>query len=374
MLKKNEMNAIKLKELNLEIPDMRSKESSKINIISGWMQLWIDEKLSDGSIKPNSLLPQKSEFAYFLGVSIGTIQNVFRKLEDMGYLQSKQRLGTFIVDRNSPQNILRKHTSKRDLAICNIKKFIVSNKLKKGGTLPSTRILSTLLNTSANTTRLALSALCAENVLEETSDGLVIKNTEFERNCELKTLHSETIVEKIEKELEHYIDENFKIGEVIPAHETLAQMFNASIKTIHDALAILVDKDILLPRRGRYGTVVINLPKSVKRAGKPEESIFAPAKDTAFYHYEKTQNMLKKFIAENFSVGDKLPSISELSEKMDISPNTLRKALHNLSKSGYLTFSRGRYGGTFVLDVPETGAETFKWLSVNPQYAKVYGN
>ena len=43
-----------------------------------------------------------------------------------------------------------------------------------------------------------------------------------------------------------------------------------------------------------------------------------------------------------------------------------------LAKEGYLAFSRGRYGGTFVVDIPETGEETFKWLAVNPQYAEVY--
>ena len=69
---------------------------------------------------------------------------------------------------------------------------------------------------------------------------------------------------------------------------------------------------------------------------------FAPAKETAFYYYEKTQNNIKKMITENYQIGDKLPSIKELSESMDLSPNTIRKALHNLSKEGYLQFSRGR--------------------------------
>ena len=57
-----------------------------------------------------------------------------------------------------------------------------------------------------------------------------------------------------------------------------------------------------------------------------------------------------------------------------MSPNTIRKAFHNLAKEGYLVFSRGRYGGTFVIDIPEIESQTFKWIAVNPQYAKEYSN
>ena len=79
-------------------------------------------------------------------------------------------------------------------------------------------------------------------------------------------------------------------------------------------------------------------------------------------------------IASEYQIGDKLPSIKELSERFDLSPNTIRKAFHNLAREGYLVFSRGRYGGTFVIDIPETEVQSFKWLAVNPQYAKEYSN
>ena len=146
----------------------------------------------------------------------------------------------------------------------------------------------------------------------------------------------------------------------------------ASVKTVHDALKVLIDRGILLARRGRYGTSVIRLPQSNDYSQKPETSIFASAQETAFYHYEKTQNHLKRMIVQNYEIGDKLPSIMELSKSLDLSPNTIRKAFHNLAKEGYLVFSRGRYGGTFVIDIPEVEAQTFKWLAVNPQYAKMY--
>ena len=145
-----------------------------------------------------------------------------------------------------------------------------------------------------------------------------------------------------------------------------------SVKTVHDALKVLIDRGILLPRRGRYGTSVIKLPNSSVSSFKPETSIFASAQETAFYHYEKTQNHLKKMIAQDYEIGDKLPSILELSKSLDLSPNTIRKAFHNLAKEGYLVFSRGRYGGTFVIDIPEIESQTFKWLAVNPAFAKEY--
>ena len=55
--------------------------------------------------------------------------------------------------------------------------------------------------------------------------------------------------------------------------------------------------------------------------------------------------------------------------QMDIIPY-----FSNLAKEGYLAFSRGRYGGTFVIDIPEMEEQAFKWLAVNPKYAEVYKN
>ena len=102
-------------------------------------------------------------------------------------------------------------------------------------------------------------------------------------------------------------------------------------------------------------------------------SIFAKAEDAAFYSYQKIENIIKNYIADNFEIGDKLPSMEALSEKFDVSSNTVRKALQNLSKQGYVNFSRGRYGGTFVSDLPETeGSEAFRWLAVSPQYTITY--
>ena len=83
-------------------------------------------------------------------------------------------------------------------------------------------------------------------------------------------------------------------------------------------------------------------------------------------------------IQNQYSLGDKLPSISELSQHYEVSTNTIRKALNSLNKKGIVQFLRGRYGGTFVSSIlddtyyeynsSQKDQEAYKWLSLNPQY------
>jgi hypothetical protein len=42
--------------------------------------------------------------------------------------------------------------------------------------------------------------------------------------------------------------------------------------------------------------------------------------------------------------------------------------LDNLAEEGYLSFYRGRYGGTFVMDIPQATAEAYKWLAISEGY------
>ncbi len=370
---------IELSKLNLKTPNLKNTDESKAVTIAKWMMSWMDELVKNKTIHYGELLPTKDEFAYFLGVSIGTIQNSLRYIEDRGYVESKQRIGTILKDRKNNSIKFRKLTSKREMAISEIKKFIQSSKYKIGTILPSARTLGALIGCSPNTTRLALEYLTTIGILDHISNerndskwALISLNFSVDEDSE--NGEHQTLVNKIVTDLKNYINENLNVGDRIPSHFELSNMFKVSIKTMHDALKALIEEEILLARRGRYGTTVIRLPKDNNTYKKLEKSIFAPAKDTAFYYYEKTQNAIKTMIAENYEVGEKLPSIMEMSSKLDISPNTIRKAFQNLAKEGYLVFSRGRYGGTFVVEKPESGEETFKWLSVNPQYAKAYSN
>ena len=69
-----------------------------------------------------------------------------------------------------------------------------------------------------------------------------------------------------------------------------------------------------------------------------------------------------------------MPAMSKLAQDLDVSSNTIRKALQKLAKENIVIFSRGRYGGTLINKVPnEEDAAAFTWLSVNPEHVAVYG-
>lgn len=376
---KSELIPIKIENISKELPDLKNSFESKAVTIAKWLMEWIDTDLKEGKINENNLLPSKPELAYMLGVSIGTVQNALRFIEDKGYVESKQCIGTIVKNPANNSIRMRKLTSKREIAINEIKKFIIEHKIRIGEYLPSSRVIAGIIACSTNTTRLALEHLCSQNILQHkfqntNENGWVLVTNKFE--IEEKNLPdtNETLVKKVENDLKNYITNNLKPGDKLPAHEELSKELKVSIKTIHDSLKALINEGILLARRGRYGTTVIKMPNEKNYGEKKETSIFASAADTAFYYYEKTQDHIKKMISENYQIGEKLPSIMELSKQLDLSPNTIRKAFQNLAKEGYLAFSRGRYGGTFVIDIPETGEQAFKWLAVNPQYAKAYKN
>ncbi len=376
---KSALRQLKISEISAEAPDLKNISESKAVAIAKWMIQWIEDEINNGASVKGTLLPSKADMAYFLGVSVGTIQNALRYIEDLGYVESKQCIGTIIKNGEpSGTSNMRKLTSKREIAVSAIKKYILEQNFSAGKYLPSSRKIAEIIGCSANTTRLALEYLCTEGIIEHrfknTRDaGWLLKNKNFAFNTG-DVPEQETLVSKVEDDLKKYITANLKTGDKLPAHARLSELLKVSVKTIHDALKVLVDEGILLPRRGRYGTIVIKQPDEAASGIKKETSIFAPAQQTAFYYYEKTQNHIKRMISENYEIGSKLPSIMELSKEMDLSPNTIRKAFQNLAKEGYLAFSRGRYGGTFVIDIPETEEAAFKWLAVNPQYTGVYDN
>ncbi len=374
---KSRLTAIDILDIEMELPDLKNISESKAVAIARWLSKWIEKDLKSGKIEISNIIPSKADFAYLLGVSIGTMQNAFRQLEDWGYVESKQCVGTLVRDYKAPVSKVRKLTSKRELAAEAIKRYLQTDGFKKGATLPSSRTLATITGYSPNTTRMALDYLENQGIIMHFNkngkeQGWTLLTEDFEIKNITNSQAAETLVDIVVRDLESYITENLKVGDKMPSHAALANALKASVKTVHDALKVLIDRGILLARRGRYGTSVVKLPGDKVSSFKPETSIFASAQETAFYHYEKTQNHIKKMIAQDYEIGDKLPSIQELANQLDLSPNTIRKAFHNLAKEGYLVFSRGRYGGTFVIDIPEVDAQTFKWLAVNPAYAKEY--
>lgn len=400
-VEKNELKRIEINQLPKEIPNFKNSFESKDSVIKKWLTDWICSGFKKGQLKENTLLPKKADLAYYLGVSVGTVQNAIRFVEDTGLLESKQRIGTVIRSGHAENplkaknQIFRKASSKREKVITLIKKYIADNGIKPGEPLPSARALSSIIGNSTNTTRLALDFLCSTGLIEakafrsNEANWILKKEPEFsEEEKEIfktETLSSKTLVEKVEKDLKEYIKANHQVGDKLPAHFELSEILKVSVKTVHDAMRALIEEGILLARRGRYGTTIIKIPDdnllqpvnevSICESSIKAASIFAKAEDAAFYSYQKIENTIKNYIRDNFEVGDKIPSMDALSKEFDVSSNTVRKALQNLAKEGYVSFSRGRYGGTFVTELPENETqETFRWLAVSPNYTISYEN
>lgn len=343
-------------------------KGNKTDLISEFLSKWIKINLCNKNIQTGEFLPSKSVLAKQIKVSIGTIQNVYRFLEDSNLVESKQCVGTMIKDLNTETEI-KKLTSKKDVAVEVIKKYIIKSDLKEGEILPSGRFLSKKSGIASNTVMLALEEMIIKGFLKR-----INKNTLIITNSDIKTFkfQSLTLVKKVETELKEYITKNFKIGDKLPTHKELAKKLRVSEKTVHDALKPLINDKILISRRGQYGTVIVNMPIKDIFLPKKETSIFATAQETMLYHYEKIQNIIKKMITEKYEIGSKLPSIIEMSQLLDVSPNTVRKSFSILAQEGYITFIKGRYGGTFVTDIPDfETTQAYKWLAVNPQFSKM---
>ena len=372
---KNNLTQISIEKFVTELPELKNITESKASAIGKWLIGRINTLLAGKNIEPEQLLPSKAEFAYHLGVSIGTIQNALKYVEDNGCIEAKPCIGTIIRDKNKPALFSKKSTSKRDIIISQIKNYIKENDFHAGDNISSSKHIAQILNHPVNTVRLALENLSTQGILkhnfknsdEQTGWFLIHSDFEVEENKPER----ETLVEKVIKELKAYIMQNHRPGDRLISHAELSQMLKASMSTIHTALKALTDEGILMTRRGQYGTIIMKMPDEKTDLNMPREtSIFAPAAEAAIYYYEKTQNHIKKIIAQNYSVGDKLPPIAEFARELNLSPNTIRKAFTNLAQEGYLTSSRGRYGGTYVLDIPEGETPNFKWLAVNPKYAR----
>ena len=321
---------------------------NKVDKLVLWIKDWINLSLECGKIKPYDFLPSKGDLACHIGVSIGTMQTVFRRIEDEGYIESKQRIGSYISNRKKNKG-LQKLTSKRELAIEVLKRYILEQNYKKGDKFLSSRKLAEITGFSNTVLNNAIKSLVLEGILAHKSRFFVIENLDYK----VKIVQQKTLVEKIADNLKIFIEENLKPGDKLPSNEELVKMFKVSAKTIHDSIKLLSKEGLLYTRRGKYGTIVLS----------SDSEEFAE-----IYEYEKFEQKIKNYMISDFQVGDKLPPIRELAKVYQTSEKTIKKALNNLAEEGYLTFSRGRYGGTFILDMPQESGEAYKWLAISTDY------
>ena len=116
---------IEVEELPKEVPDYKNSSESKEVLTEKWLTNWIKSGLKSKTLSSYDLLPIKSKIAYYLGVSIGTVQNAIRYMEDKGIVESKQRIGTYIKGAVKTVSTPKKLTGKRDLTIKQILKNCV---------------------------------------------------------------------------------------------------------------------------------------------------------------------------------------------------------------------------------------------------------
>jgi len=380
-IEKSTLTRLNISTLPKKLPNLKDKSKTKDSIIASWLKSWIIDSLKSKKIQSGNLLPKKEDISTYTGVSVGTVQNAIRFIEDKGYVESKQRIGTMIKESVSENSNIRKQCSKREKLIYSLKKHILSENYQLNECLPSSRVLAKKLDSTLNTTRLALEYLSTTGIIEgqnnrgNKSNWLLksipeiteIETQKFEKNEDTKTL-----VNQVESDLKKYIEKNHKINDRLPAHSELSDILKVSIKTVHDAMKCLIDEGILCARRGRYGTIIVRMPNEEVKKGL-EYEIFASAKEASFYNYERVEKHIKLLIRKQHKLGQKLPPIGALAQELEVSSNTIRKALQNLAKENIVEFAKGRYGGTFITKMPEEKeVATFKWLSVNPEHVKAY--
>ena len=143
-------------------------------------------------------------------------------------------------------------------------------------------------------------------------------------------------------------------------------MFDVSIKTINDAMKILNAKKIILSRRGRYGTIYLGNSQHNKMDFVSSERRKTNTVQNYTYSWQKALGHLKKYIVENYETGDKIAPIRELATILNVSPNTIRRALSDLFQSGHLIAQRGKSGGIFIMEMPEIEGDSYRWLALNP--------
>jgi LacI family transcriptional regulator len=62
------------------------------------LQTWLIEQIEQGIFKPNDKIPTEAEINQVTGLARATIRQAVQNLVNMGYLERKKRLGTFVLD------------------------------------------------------------------------------------------------------------------------------------------------------------------------------------------------------------------------------------------------------------------------------------
>ena len=326
--------------------------------IATWLTTWIKAGFASNDLNENHLLPLKKDLSDYLGVSVGTVQNAIRFVEDEGWVESKQRIGTLLRNASHTQDEqrIRKQTSKRDQTVLAIQQYIVNEGIAVNDLLPSSREMAKIIQAAPNTTRLAMEFLAHEGLLEAMGNRGKKPNWTLKRlpdvenvGSDFASIQTDTLIDQIERDLKALISDRYEVNDKLPPHQELAALFKVSIKTVHDAMQRLAEQGMIHSKRGRYGTYVTRLPLHFISLNAMA-NLFLPAEQHIdLYDYEKAYQSLNEKLTASFKTGDSLPNLQVLAEDIGVTVNSVRRGLKQLQDEGRVTFKRGRFGGAVVL-------------------------
>ncbi|MBQ8634675.1 GntR family transcriptional regulator [bacterium] len=362
-------------DIKISKPDFdASRKVPKGQLVTDWLIGWIKHSLEFGIADIGDFIPTKEELAKFLDVSPATIQNSIRQIKDLGYVISKQSLGTCIADFYSKDIKSQDELYHGTITECKIKKIVIDDKIELNQAIPSISELAYRTHISQNTIRFCLMNLAQKNYLEKVrlkgnkyswiyKKEFVLTKEEIHNGIEDENF---TLTHQLVEKIKNYIEKTYKQGEKILPNSSFSNMFDVSIKTINDAMKILNAKKIILSRRGRYGTIYLGNSQHNKMDFVSSERRKTNTVQNYTYSWQKALGHLKKYIVENYETGDKIAPIRELATILNVSPNTIRRALSDLFQSGHLIAQRGKSGGIFIMEMPEIEGDSYRWLALNP--------
>lgn len=373
------MKHLTLNDIKIPKPNFGVSKTPKGQVVSAWLIDWIKHSLEYGIADIGDFIPTKEDLAGFLGVSSATVQNSIRQVKDLGYFTSKQSLGTCIADFYSKDIKPQDELCHGSIAECKIKKIVLDEKIELNRPILSISELSRRTDISQNTIRFTLEKLAQRGFLEKIhlkgNKYSWIYKKEFELTKEeiLNGIEDEdfTLTHQLVEKIQRYIEKTYKQGDKILPNLAFSAMFEVSIKTVNDAMKILNARKIILSRRGRYGTIYLGENKLSKTTFISSERRKLNSGQKYIYSWQKALGHLKKYIIENYEEGDKIAPIRELASILNVSPNTIRRALTTLFNSGHLVSKRGKLGGIFIVEMPEADEDAYRWLAINPEVISI---
>ena len=242
------MKHLTLDDIKISKPDFdASRKVPKGQLVTDWLIKWIEHSLEFGIADIGDFLPTKEELAKFLDVSTATIQNSIRQIKDMGYVISKQSLGTCIADFYSKDIKSQDELYHGTITECKIKKIVLDDEIELNKAIPSISELAYRTNISQNTIRFCLMNLAQKKYLEK----IRLKGNKYswiykkEFNLTKEEIHNGiedenfTLTHQLVEKIKNYIEKTYKQGDKILPNSSFSNMFDVSIKTVNDAMKIL---------------------------------------------------------------------------------------------------------------------------------------